>query len=246
MTAGQRRAPRRPDALEQGYAAIAGATRTPAQVERPLTPTEGLTSQRVSHIKAWSSLVDIATMTMVRVAEAPVAARAVATRPAPAASARMQRPAPQRSAELAHMSLEQLRAYRRRLMGEELRASYWRRLLQARRDLARLGELGGDLDLLRMALTEERAVGGRNAILALHPEGGMPVLPQLPELWAAEGDSALLVDGRDLTARLASAESVLSSYREALHRRLDRATADLVARYHADPTLCLSALPLAG
>ena len=41
-----------------------------------------------------------------------------------------------------------------------------------------------------------------------------------------------------------TAESVLSSYREALHRRLDRATAELVARYHEDPSQCLVALPV--
>ena len=150
---------------------------------------------------------------------------------------------PQRSEELAHMSLDRLRAYRRTLMGEELRTSYWRRLLQARRDLIRMGDLNGDLALLREALTEPRGAHGRNAILALHPEGGMPILPQLPELWACETSSQALVDGRDLTARLTSAESVLSSYREALHRRLDRATADLVARYHENPTACFAALP---
>ncbi len=144
------------------------------------------------------------------------------------------------------MSLPRLRAYRRTLMGEELRTSYWRRLLQARRDLCRMGDLHGDLGLLREALTETRGTGGRNAILALHPEGGMPILPKLPELWACEAGSQILVDGRDLTARLSSAESVLSSYRAALIRRLDRATADLVARYHEDPTLCFAALPIAS
>ena len=38
---------------------------------------------------------------------------------------------------------------------------------------------------------------------------------------------------------------MLSSYREALIRRLDRATAEMVARYHEDPSLCLMALPTA-
>lgn len=144
------------------------------------------------------------------------------------------------------MSLTRLRAYRRTLMGEELRTSYWRRLLQARRDLSRMGDLHGDYGLLRDVLTEARGSSGRNAILVLHPEGGLPILPQLPELWASESTSQILVDGRDLTARLSSAESVLSSYRTALIHRLDRATADLVARYHEDPTLCFVALPKAS
>jgi hypothetical protein len=195
-------------------------------------------------------------MTVLRVTELPEGADpapAPLRRVAPETSARVtplpvmrRSSAPQRSEELAHMNLTRLRAYRRTLMGEELRTSYWRRLLQARRDLSRMGDLHGDLGLLREVLTEARGAGGRNAILALHPEGGMPILPQLPELWACETSSQVLVDGRDLTARLASAESVLSSYREALHRRLDRATADLVARYHEDPTLCFVALPKAS
>jgi hypothetical protein len=149
---------------------------------------------------------------------------------------------PQRSEELAHMSLERLRAYRRTLLSEELRTSYWRRLLQARRDLLNVPEAGADLDLLRDTLTEQRSAG-RQAMLSLHPDTAMPILPQLPDLWASEVGSPAVVDGRGLSARLASAESVLSSYREALHRRLDRATADLVARYHEDPRLCLTALP---
>jgi hypothetical protein len=198
----------------------------------------------VSHVKAWSSAVDISPVTVLGTAAATEPDnRAPVARPALHAVRTATARTPQRSAELAHMSLDRLRAYRRTLMNEELRTSYWRRLLQARRDLTRMGDLNGDLALLREALTEQRGSHGRNAILALHPEGGMPILPQLPQLWACEASSQALVDGRDLTARLTSAESVLSSYREALHRRLDRATADLVARYHEDPTQCFGALP---
>lgn len=151
---------------------------------------------------------------------------------------------PERCPELAHMSLDRLRAYRRTLQAEELRASYWRRILQARRDVLRADGGPGDRDSLREALTEIRAGNGRQAILSLHPEGGMPILPNLPALWARSAD-VLDDDARaELNAKLASAETVLSSYREALHRRLDRATADLVARYHEDPRQCLVALPL--
>jgi hypothetical protein len=78
----------------------------------------------------------------------------------------------------------------------------------------------------------------------LHPDGGMPILPHLPDLWASGADESDEVERAELFARLASAESVLSSYREALHRRLDRATSELVARYHEDPRQCLDALPL--
>jgi hypothetical protein len=141
------------------------------------------------------------------------------------------------------MTLDRLRSYRRALLAEELRTSYWRRLLQARRDLLRTGGRPGDRSALRDALTEERGSGGRQAILALHPAVGMPILPHLPDLWATEVTSVRPEAARELSTRLTSAESVLSSYREALHRRLDRATADLVARYHDDPRLCVIALP---
>ena len=141
------------------------------------------------------------------------------------------------------MTLDRLRAYRRTLLQEELRTSYWRRLIQARRDLLRADSRPGDREGVRRVLAEERTSSGRQVILRLHPEGGLPILPKLPELWA----SAVLPDSdedrAELFARLANAESVLSSYREALHHRLDRATADLVARYAEDPRRCLVALP---
>jgi RsiG-like len=156
------------------------------------------------------------------------------------------RPVPERVPELAHLNLDRLRAYRRTLLEEELRTSYWRRIIQARRDLLRTRSNVGDREALRDALTEARGLAGRQAILALHPDGGMPILPNLPDLW----DSIAGLDGEqvptELLTKLASAESVLSSYREALHKRLDRATSDLVARYHEDPTQCLSALPRTG
>lgn len=152
--------------------------------------------------------------------------------------------APARTPELAHLNLARLRTYRRTLNDEELRTSYWRRLIQARRDLLRAGGEPGDRQALTDALTEARGANGRQSILMLHPDGGMPILPHLPDLWASgieRGDDA---DRAALFARLSSAENVLSSYREALHRRLDRATAELVARYSEDPTQCLVALPL--
>jgi hypothetical protein len=141
------------------------------------------------------------------------------------------------------MSLDRLRTYRRTLLAEELSTSYWRRLLQARRDLQRSGPSLGDRAGLREALTEERPPGGRQSIMALHPSRGMPILPNLPDLWATEIAPPGSAQARELTLRLTSAESVLSSYREALHRRLNRATADLVARYHEDPRLSFSLLP---
>jgi len=72
----------------------------------------------------------------------------------------------------------------------------------------------------------------------------MPILPRLPELWASGIETITDEQRAELFASLATAENVLSSYREALHKRLDRATADLVARYAEDPKQCLEALPL--
>ena len=141
------------------------------------------------------------------------------------------------------MSLVRLRSYRRTLLDEELRASYWRRLIQARRDLLRADNKPGDRSALLRALTEQRGTKGRQVMLTLHPDGGMPILPHLPDLWASGVDAGDQDTRAELFVRLASAESVLSSYREALHRRLDRATAELVARYRDEPTLCLEALP---
>ena len=167
--------------------------------------------------------------------------------PTPAARAvraTMMRPTPQRVPELAHMDVKRLRRYRQALLQEELRTSYWRRLIQARRDLLRADVTPGDRRKLVAVLTEERASSGRTAIMALHPDGGMPILPHLPDLWASGATVTGDVEQAELHARLASAESVLSSYREALHRRVDRATADLVARYHEEPRDCLTALPI--
>ena len=152
------------------------------------------------------------------------------------------RPAPQRQPELAHLDLKRLRTYRRTLLEEELRTSYWRRLVQARRDLLRAPSALGDRIALADALTEQRGTLGRQVILSLHPDGGMPILPHLPELWASGAAGTDEAGRADLARRLTSAESVLSSYREALHKRLDRATAELVARYHEDPSACLVAL----
>ena len=180
-------------------------------------------------------------------ADVPADVPVVAAHGSVAAAARAVRrssSAPDRSPELAHLNLTRLRAYRRTLLDEELRTSYWRRLIQARRDLLRAGGEPGDRAALTDALTEARSVRGRQVILTLHPDGGMPILPHLPDLWASGVDQGTDAERAELFTRLASAESVLSSYREALHRRLDRATAELVARYHEDPGQCLVALPL--
>lgn len=154
------------------------------------------------------------------------------------------RAVPERQPELTHLSLPALRDYRAALGAEESRVSYWRRILQARLDLVR-GLRGARPDPARMrtVLTEQRMGTGRRALLAVLPADDIPPLPNLAGLWeqpaGADDDP-----GREaLLADLEAAERQLSAYRAALHRRLAAATAELIARYRADPLLCLSVLP---
>jgi hypothetical protein len=48
----------------------------------------------------------------------------------------------------------------------------------------------------------------------------------------------------ELKHDLAFAELQLSAYRAALHRRLENATTELIARYREEPRLALLALPV--
>lgn len=151
---------------------------------------------------------------------------------------------PERVPALMHLTLPALRSYRRQLATEEGRVSYWRRILQARRDVLakgdstpmavdRLGEVLGEARSSRLVLMD----------VGLHDE--LPPLPDLAGLWSQVDPSD--DDARDaLVDRLTHAETVLSSYRAALHRRQDLATRELIARYHEDPSSCLIALPRKG
>lgn len=156
------------------------------------------------------------------------------------------REVPQRSEEFAQLSLVSLREQRRTLGNEENRVSYWRRLIQARMDLI---DLQGEddsvrLGRLRSALAETRVGSGRGALVDIMPIDDVPPLPDLAGLWAREADphdpDSVLTLKRDL----AFAELQLSAYRAALHRRLAGTTSELIARYHEDPRLALTALPI--
>lgn len=168
------------------------------------------------------------------------------------------RPRPERNPEFAHLSLTALRAYRQSLTAEESRVSYWRRLIQARMDVieAQAADVPGTLaarglardsdrvERLRGVLSEARPTDGRTALVSVGVDDVLP-LPDLEELWAREVPRD--DDGRHGTALrtdLGIAELQLSAYRGALHRQLGAATGELVARYHEEPQLCLSALPL--
>ncbi|HTY72237.1 MAG TPA: hypothetical protein VMI11_07390 [Actinomycetes bacterium] len=166
------------------------------------------------------------------------------------------RPKPQRNPEFAHLTLTALRAYRLSLSREESRVSYWRRLIQARLDVleAQASDVPGSVaargiardsdrvERLRGVLAEVRPVDGRTALLSTSVDDVLP-LPDLEELWSREVHADDEDQVRALRTDLAVAELQLSAYRGALHRQLGAATAELVARYHEDPQLCLSALP---
>lgn len=151
-----------------------------------------------------------------------------------------------RSPDFAHLDLAALRSYRRTLIEEEERISYWRRILQARLDLLgnrRLSGTGGNAVSLRRLLATEGVEEKRKALIDALPVHEIPPLPRLDQLWAqdpAPGDdehvSRLLIE-------LSKAERQLSAYRTALHRRLSAATGELMARYRESPRECLSALP---
>lgn len=152
------------------------------------------------------------------------------------------RPLPERVPDLTHLSLAELRAMRAELAAEENRVSYWRRLVQARADVLRQAR-DVSVDRLRDVLSGQQVVPGRTAYVTASGADLLPPLPGLEAVWTA-------VDPDDAPARAALVETLLemdvqlSAYRRTLHERIDAATKDLVARYAADPRLCLVALPL--
>ena len=169
----------------------------------------------------------------------------VSSTPAPAAARRTPQPrvAPVRTEEHAHLSLDELRAYRTTLSQEESRVSYWRRILQARLDVLRAGA-EADSETLRPVLTDERVGAGRRALVEIMPVDDIPPLPDLAGLWdrlvdPADADAVAALDD-DLSA----AERQLSEYRSVLHERIGAATGELIARYRDEPALALSALPV--
>lgn len=149
---------------------------------------------------------------------------------------------------LDQLSLESLRAYRQELLTEESTVSYWRRLVQARLDLLLAERMAcdsavDDTDLLthlREVLTDTSTTQRHPALLRVMIDDEAP-LPDLVDLWHA-GLSVTADDG-SMLRRLSDAERALSTFRKALHRRLDAATNELVLRYSQDPSQCLAALP---
>jgi hypothetical protein len=152
---------------------------------------------------------------------------------------------PERSDDFAHLSLDGLRQYRTTVTSEESRVSYWRRIIQARLDLVRAADTGtaASVEDLRDMFTESRVGGARTSLMTIVPVDGMPPLPDLGSLWARQPIEGDHDHNTTLIRDLSKAESQLSAYRSALHRRLASATGELIARYREHPDLCLTALP---
>jgi hypothetical protein len=157
----------------------------------------------------------------------------------PASQTPIRRRPAERAPELAPLALDELREYRQALITEESRVSYWRRILQARLDLALVDPTA--LGRLREVLSEHQASSRRLAMLPMDGPVDVPPLPDLTVLWQTESGSG---DSEALVARLTTAEQELSTYRRNLHARLDAATGELISRYQDDPALALTALPL--
>lgn len=150
------------------------------------------------------------------------------------------------SPHLADLDLDGLRAYRRQLVAEEERVSYWRRLAHARMDvLSAEADAGGTLsieDLVRV-LGDTGSGQVRTALVNVRPADPLPDLPVLAEMWATEVDPADQASVDDALSRLQAAERQLTDYRRALHERIDEASAELIVRYRAEPSRALLALP---
>lgn len=146
------------------------------------------------------------------------------------------------SPHLAEVDLAELRAYREKLRSEEERISYWRRLIHARVDLIRAGSLNDaviDVDALGRVLGDTGSGQMRTALHRVRAADPLPDLPDLEGVWVTPSDEAGTAEALD---RLAAAEKTLTTYRRALHDRIDEATAELIVRYRDNPRAALDVL----
>jgi hypothetical protein len=146
------------------------------------------------------------------------------------------------SPHLAEVTLPELRAYREKLRDEEERISYWRRLVHARQDLIRAGNLADspvDVDALGRVLGDTGSGHGRAALHRVRAADPLPDLPDAAAVWVTPRDETETVEALD---RLKAAEDELTHYRRALHDRIDEATAELIVRYRAEPARALDIL----
>jgi hypothetical protein len=150
------------------------------------------------------------------------------------------------SEELAGLDLDQLRGYRRELEAEEDRVSYWRRLVHARIDVLEAESgTGSPLsieDLVRV-LGDTGSGRSRHALIGFRAADPLPDLPVLSEMWVTEVDPHDAAQVEDALVRLRTAEKQLTTYRHALHERIDEATRELILRYRQNPLAALAVIP---
>ena len=150
------------------------------------------------------------------------------------------------SEQLAGLDLEGLRAYRHRLEAEEDRVSYWRRLVHARLDLLAAGSAADHpltVDDLVRVLGDTGTGGTRRALVSVRAADPLPELPELSEMWGTEVDPQDPGQVADAVERLTEAERQLTTYRRALHERIDEATGELIVRYRENPAAALLVIP---
>jgi hypothetical protein len=143
-----------------------------------------------------------------------------------------------------HLSLADLRRYRQRLTQEEEKISYWRRLVHARIDVLEAEahhERPLSIDELIRVLGDTGAGRTRTALVNVRAADDLPELPVLHDMWVTELDPNDKAAVEEAVSRLRSAETQLTDYRRALHKRLDAATAELIVRYQQDPSRALVA-----
>jgi hypothetical protein len=143
-----------------------------------------------------------------------------------------------------HLPLADLRQYRARLTQEEEKISYWRRLVHARIDVLEAEahhERPLSIDELIRVLGDTGAGRTRTALVNVRAADDLPELPVLHDMWVTELDPNDKAAVEEAVSRLRSAETQLTDYRRALHKRLDAATAELIVRYQQDPSRALVA-----
>ena len=153
---------------------------------------------------------------------------------------------PQASQELLRaLPLGELREYRNRLIEEEEKVSYWRRLVQFRLNLIR-DQKEGEIVPIENLVKSLGATGSghrRQQLLSVDAQDELPQLPGLDDLWTSAIDPSDEERTKTLVVELNRVETQLSAYRRQLHNRIDAATAELISRYKADPDLSLDLFP---
>jgi hypothetical protein len=152
--------------------------------------------------------------------------------------------APDRNSNFDHLSLDDLRKVRHELTEQETRVSYWRRILQARVDLLEAGEDAANMASLGRLLTDAPSTHRRMAYVSVEAvDDAVLPLPDLANLWARSADPADPRAVAALIADLRAAEHQISEVRADLFIGIDAITAELIARFHENPSLALMALP---